>query len=47
VGVTSSHTEVLRVLQDRQPLTLTSLGELLICKSGMAVNHLRAYTTAR
>jgi DNA-binding MarR family transcriptional regulator len=34
LGITSSQAEVLRVLEDRQPLTLTGLGELLICESG-------------
>jgi MarR family transcriptional regulator, organic hydroperoxide resistance regulator len=34
LGVTPAQAEVLRVLQDRQPLTLTGLGELLVCESG-------------
>jgi MarR family transcriptional regulator, organic hydroperoxide resistance regulator len=34
LGVTPSQAEVLRLLADRQPLTLTGLGELLVCESG-------------
>jgi DNA-binding MarR family transcriptional regulator len=34
LGLTSSQAEVLRLLADRQPLTLTGLGELLVCESG-------------
>ncbi|WP_394768921.1 MarR family winged helix-turn-helix transcriptional regulator [Lacisediminihabitans sp.] len=34
LGLTPSQSEVLRILADRQPLTLTGLGELLICESG-------------
>jgi DNA-binding MarR family transcriptional regulator len=34
LGVTPSQAEVLRLLADRQPLSLTSLGELLVCESG-------------
>jgi MarR family transcriptional regulator, organic hydroperoxide resistance regulator len=34
VGLTPSQGEVLRVLRDYQPLTLTGLGELLICEHG-------------
>jgi DNA-binding MarR family transcriptional regulator len=34
LGLTSSQAEVLRILQERQPLTLTGLGELLVCESG-------------
>jgi DNA-binding MarR family transcriptional regulator len=33
LGLTPSQAEVLRLLADRQPLTLTSLGELLVCES--------------
>ena len=32
--LTSSQAELLRVLADREPLTPTGLGELLICESG-------------
>ena len=32
--LTPSQAELLRVLADREPLTLTGLGELLICESG-------------
>jgi DNA-binding MarR family transcriptional regulator len=34
LGLTPAQAEVLRVLGDREPLTLTALGELLICESG-------------
>ena len=34
LGLTPSQAEVLRLLADQQPLTLTSLGELLVCESG-------------
>jgi len=34
LGVTPAQAEVLQVLADRQPLTLTGLGELLVCESG-------------
>lgn len=34
LGITSSQAEVLRILEEHQPLTLTGLGELLICESG-------------
>jgi DNA-binding MarR family transcriptional regulator len=34
LGVTPAQAEVLRLLADRQPLTLTGLGELLVCESG-------------
>ena len=34
LGLTPSQAEVLRVLGDRAPLSLTGLGELLICESG-------------
>jgi DNA-binding MarR family transcriptional regulator len=34
LGVTPAQAEVLRLLQDRQPLTLSGLGELLVCESG-------------
>lgn len=33
-GATPSQAEVLRVLGDREPLTLSELGALLICESG-------------
>lgn len=33
-GVTPSQAEVLRLLEERQPLTLSGLGELLVCESG-------------
>ncbi|MFJ2647971.1 MarR family winged helix-turn-helix transcriptional regulator [Streptomyces sp. NPDC087420] len=34
LGVTTSQAEVIRVLEERQPLTLNGLGELLVCESG-------------
>lgn len=34
LGLTPSQAEVLRVLGDFQPLTLTGLGELLVCETG-------------
>ncbi|NUW46141.1 MarR family winged helix-turn-helix transcriptional regulator [Nonomuraea rhodomycinica] len=40
LGVTSSQAEVLRILADRQPLTLTGLGELLVCESGNSPSRL-------
>ena len=34
LGLTPSQAEVLRLLADQLPLTLTGLGELLVCESG-------------
>lgn len=34
LGLTPAQAEVLRLLADHQPLTLTGLGELLVCESG-------------
>lgn len=34
LGLTPSQAEVIRVLVDRQPLTLVGLGELLVCETG-------------
>jgi DNA-binding MarR family transcriptional regulator len=34
LGLTPSQAETLRVLADYQPLTLTGLGELLVCETG-------------
>ena len=34
LGITPAQAEVLRLLEDRQPLTLSGLGELLVCESG-------------
>lgn len=34
LGITPSQAEVLRLLAERQPLTLSGLGELLVCESG-------------
>lgn len=33
-GVTPAQAEVLRLLEQRQPLTVSGLGELLVCESG-------------
>jgi DNA-binding MarR family transcriptional regulator len=40
LGITPSQAEVLRVLRDRQPLTLSGLGELLVCESGNSPSRL-------
>ncbi|HEX4444712.1 MAG TPA: MarR family transcriptional regulator [Galbitalea sp.] len=40
VGLTPAQAEVLRVLDDYAPLTLTALGELLICESGTGPSRL-------
>lgn len=40
LGVTPSQAEVIRVLQDRGPLTLNGLGELLVCESGTSPSRL-------
>lgn len=40
LGVTPSQAEVLRLLAERQPLTLSGLGELLICESGTSPSRL-------
>ena len=40
LGVTPSQAEVVRLLQDRQPLTLSSLGDLLVCESGNSPSRL-------
>lgn len=40
VGVTPSQGEVLRVLRDREPLTLNGLGELLVCETGASPSRL-------
>lgn len=40
LGVTPSQAEVIRVLQERGPLTLGGLGELLICESGNSPSRL-------
>jgi DNA-binding MarR family transcriptional regulator len=34
LGVTPSQAEVLRLLEDRQPLSMSGLGDLLVCESG-------------
>lgn len=40
IGVTPSQAEVLRVLRERQPLTLNGLGELLVCETGSSPSRL-------
>lgn len=40
LGVTPSQAEVIRVLQERGPLTLNGLGELLVCESGSSPSRL-------
>ncbi|MBW8484228.1 MarR family winged helix-turn-helix transcriptional regulator [Actinomadura parmotrematis] len=40
LGVTSSQAEVIRVLQERAPLTLNGLGDLLVCESGNSPSRL-------
>jgi len=39
-GVTPSQAEVLRVLEAREPLTLSALGELLVCETGSSPSRL-------
>jgi DNA-binding MarR family transcriptional regulator len=39
-GLTPSQAEVLRVLQDRAPLMLSDLGELLVCETGTSPSRL-------
>jgi DNA-binding MarR family transcriptional regulator len=40
LDVTPAQAEALRLLQDRQPLTLSGLGELLVCESGSSPSRL-------
>ena len=40
LGVTPSQAEVLRVLNERQPLTLVGLGELLVCETTSSPSRL-------
>jgi len=40
LGVTPSQAEVLRVLRDHGPLTLSGLGELLVCETGSSPSRL-------
>jgi DNA-binding MarR family transcriptional regulator len=40
IGLTTSQSEVLRVLGDHAPLSLTGLGELLVCESGKSPSRL-------
>ncbi len=47
LGVTPSQAEVLRVLSDRGPLTLTALGDLLVCETGNSPSRLVDRLVAR
>ncbi|WP_159849189.1 MarR family winged helix-turn-helix transcriptional regulator [Nocardia sp. CY41] len=40
LGLTPSQAEVVRVLHERQPLTLNGLGDLLVCESGNSPSRL-------
>lgn len=40
MGITPSQAEVLRLLYDEQPLSLSGLGELLVCESGVSPSRL-------
>ena len=40
LGLTPAQSEVLRLLGDHAPLTLTGLGELLVCESGTTPSRL-------
>ena len=40
IGVTPSQAEVLRVLEERGPLALAGLGELLLCETGTGPSRL-------
>lgn len=40
IGLTPSQSEVLRILADHGPLSLTGLGELLVCESGTSPSRL-------
>jgi DNA-binding MarR family transcriptional regulator len=40
LGLTPSQAEVLRVLEDHAPLTLSGLGSLLVCESGSSPSRL-------
>ncbi|MFE6760240.1 MarR family winged helix-turn-helix transcriptional regulator [Streptomyces sp. NPDC057684] len=40
LGVTPSQAEVLRLLAERQPLSLSGLGALLVCESGSSPSRL-------
>jgi DNA-binding MarR family transcriptional regulator len=47
LGLTPAQAEVIRVLDERSPLTLTGLGELLICESGTGPSRLVDRLVAR
>lgn len=40
LGLTPSQSEVLRIIQEHQPLTLREVGELLVCDSGQNPSRL-------
>jgi DNA-binding MarR family transcriptional regulator len=40
LGITPAQAEVLRLLQDHQPLSLLGLGEMLVCESGGSPSRL-------
>lgn len=40
LGLTPSQAEVIRILADHGPLTLTALGELLVCETGNSPSRL-------
>ena len=40
IGLTPSQSEVMRILGDHAPLSLTGLGELLVCESGTQPSRL-------
>jgi DNA-binding MarR family transcriptional regulator len=40
IGVTPAQAEVLRVLEDNEPLTLAGLGDLLLCETGTGPSRL-------
>jgi DNA-binding MarR family transcriptional regulator len=47
LDLTPSQAEVLRVLRDHGPLTLTALGELLVCETGTSPSRLVDRLVAR
>ena len=47
LGLTPSQAEVLRVLADHAPLTLSGLGSLLVCESGSSPSRLVDRVVAR
>ncbi len=47
VGLTTSQAEVLRVLEDQEPMTLRELGEHLICERGSPSRLVKTLTAAQ